>query len=175
MTTVAEIVPPSPVRAWWALVSLSVRRQARMRQMVWIALALLGLVLANVVLTRARGGFGQENWRSRRFDRATYGFINQYHATPAAALPLAPEAAAVHRMHSAAVAAALKSSAIPVFTQRIVFSLYLGFLLPLLSLSFATEALGGEREGRSVVWLTTRPLPRPAVYLAKYVGILPWT
>src|SRR5262249_30471207 len=41
-------------------------------------------------------------------------------------------------------------------------------------LSFATEALGGERESQSLIWLLTRPLSRPAIYLAKFVAMLPW-
>ena len=47
-------------------------------------------------------------------------------------------------------------------------------MLPLWSLSFATEALGGEREAGTLIWLLTRPLPRWSVYLAKYVALLPW-
>ncbi|MFQ3591942.1 MAG: ABC transporter permease subunit, partial [Gemmataceae bacterium] len=48
------------------------------------------------------------------------------------------------------------------------------FLLPLWSLSFATEAIGGERENRSLIWMLTRPLPRWAMYLARWVALLPW-
>ena len=77
-------------------------------------------------------------------------------------------------MAAAAFEAVLQSSRFIVFAQRILFSLFLSFLLPLWSLSFATEAIGGEREARSLVWLLTRPLPRWAVYLAKFVGMLPW-
>jgi ABC-type transport system involved in multi-copper enzyme maturation permease subunit len=54
-------------------------------------------------------------------------------------------------------------------------SLLLNFLLPIWSLSFATDSLGGERESRSLIWLLTRPLPRPLIYLAKFVSVLPWT
>ncbi len=53
--------------------------------------------------------------------------------------------------------------------------MFLQFLLPLLSLSFATEALGGDREANSLVWLLTRPMSRPAIYLAKFVALLPWS
>jgi ABC-type transport system involved in multi-copper enzyme maturation permease subunit len=53
--------------------------------------------------------------------------------------------------------------------------LFLSFLLPVFNLSFATEALGGERESNSLIWLLSRPLPRPAVYLAKFAALLPWT
>src|SRR5207249_4203974 len=60
------------------------------------------------------------------------------------------------------------------FTRAIMFSLFLGCLLPIWSLSFATEALGGEREARSLVWLLTRPIPRWAIFLGKYVALLPW-
>jgi ABC-2 type transport system permease protein len=48
-------------------------------------------------------------------------------------------------------------------------------MLPLFNLSFATEALGGERESNTLIWLLSRPLPRPAIYLAKFVALLPWT
>jgi ABC-type transport system involved in multi-copper enzyme maturation permease subunit len=60
------------------------------------------------------------------------------------------------------------------FSQVIVFSLFTTFLLPLCSLSFATEGLGREREQGNLLWTLTRPLPRPAVYLAKFVAVLPW-
>jgi ABC-type transport system involved in multi-copper enzyme maturation permease subunit len=56
----------------------------------------------------------------------------------------------------------------------VVFTVFLGFLLPIWSLSFATEALGGERESRTLVWLLTRPLPRWSIYLAKFLAVLPW-
>jgi ABC-type transport system involved in multi-copper enzyme maturation permease subunit len=65
-------------------------------------------------------------------------------------------------------------SAFQVFTRSVVFTVFLTFLLPLWSLSFATDALGAEREGNTLVWLLTRPLPRPAIYLAKFVALLPW-
>ena len=60
------------------------------------------------------------------------------------------------------------------FSWQIVFSMFTTFLLPLWSLSFATEALGREREQQNLLWLLTRPLPRPAIYLAKFVALLPW-
>jgi hypothetical protein len=60
------------------------------------------------------------------------------------------------------------------FSRRIVLGLYCGFLLPIWSLSYATEALGREREGQNLVWALTRPLSRPAIYLGKFVAALPW-
>ena len=60
------------------------------------------------------------------------------------------------------------------FSQVIVFSIFTTFLLPLCSLSFATEALGREREQGNLLWTLTRPLPRASIYLAKFVAMLPW-
>ena len=60
------------------------------------------------------------------------------------------------------------------FSRWVVFALFLAFLLPLFALAYATGAVGAEREGRTLLWLTTRPLPRWAVYLAKLAGVLPW-
>ena len=61
-----------------------------------------------------------------------------------------------------------------VFSHDIVLAMGCGFLLPIWSLSFATEALGREREAGNLVWVLTRPLSRPAIYLAKFVAVLPW-
>jgi len=52
---------------------------------------------------------------------------------------------------------------------------YFNLLVPLICLCFGTQALGGEWEERSLVWMLTRPLPRPLIYLGKYVAALPWT
>lgn len=52
---------------------------------------------------------------------------------------------------------------------------YFNLLLPLMCLCFGTQALGGEWEERSLVWILTRPLPRPLIYLAKFTAALPWT
>ncbi len=74
-----------------------------------------------------------------------------------------------------AVQQALDHSAFWVFTQTIVLGLFFGFLLPVWSLAFASEALGGDRENNSLIWLLSRPIPRPAIYLAKYLAQLPWS
>ncbi len=188
---------PSPLRAWLALVALSIRRQARMRQMVWIAVGLLGLVLVGILAgrfaptrpfianrpkllspadNRARD---REPWAlySRQYPRGfvwTYGDVSVQMNVLGEALPLRPETAAIERMAAAAFESVLRTSPFQMFARWVLFSLFLSFLLPLWSLSFATEALGGEREARSLVWLLTRPLPRWSIYLAKYFGVLPW-
>ena len=68
----------------------------------------------------------------------------------------------------------LKDWAFTNFTRSAMLGAYLGFVLPLFTLAYATAAIGGERESRSLIWLMTRPLPRGAIYLAKFAGTLPW-
>jgi ABC-2 type transport system permease protein len=168
-----------------------------MRQMVWIAVGLLGLVLAGILAGRftptrpflanrpklldaaATQARDQETWAlySRQFPRGfprTYGDVSVEMNVLAEAFPWRPEAAAEERLVAAAFEAILKASPFVMFANWVLFSVFFRFLLPLWSLSFATEALGGEREARSLVWLLTRPLPRWSIYLAKFIGVLPW-
>jgi ABC-type transport system involved in multi-copper enzyme maturation permease subunit len=170
----------SLVRAWFALVSLSIRRQARMRQMVWIALALLALTMVVVGVITFDNGWGMQRWRYPRRvtppqERQSYQAISvalsmQSLMTP----PLDPRTAAIHELSSGTFAALLQRSPFLLFARWCMFSLFVSFLMPIWSLSFATEALAGEREARTLVWLLTRPLPRSAIYLAKFVALLPW-
>jgi ABC-type transport system involved in multi-copper enzyme maturation permease subunit len=90
-------------------------------------------------------------------------------------LPGPTPAAALQGAIAAASRVSLNRSGFYVFSNWVVFSVFVGFLLPIWSLSFATEALGGEREGRSLIWLLSRPLPRSSIYLAKFVALLPWS
>lgn len=59
------------------------------------------------------------------------------------------------------------------FSEFVVMPIYLGFLLPVLCLIYATAAFGEERDERTLVYLLIRPLARYRVYLAKGLGILP--
>jgi ABC-type transport system involved in multi-copper enzyme maturation permease subunit len=60
------------------------------------------------------------------------------------------------------------------YSRAAVLGAYVGFILPLFTLAYASGALGTDRESRSLIWLTTRPIPRSAIYLAKFLGMLPW-
>lgn len=60
------------------------------------------------------------------------------------------------------------------FSRWAVNLVFLGFVLPLFTLTYASGAFGTERESRSLVWLMTRPIPRGGIYLAKFLGTLPW-
>jgi hypothetical protein len=173
------VVTPSPFRAWRYLVWVSWQRQARAHLMVWIALGLLAFMTFIVAFVTPRA-WDWRNWRSPPRRGLTYAqWLNN--VKPAqSGLPLDPTTSAVLRATSGAYDAALhapdslRRAGFTRFTEVIVFTMFTTFLLPLWSLSFATEAVGREREDRNLLWLLTRPLSRPAIYLAKYLAVLPW-
>jgi hypothetical protein len=163
----ADLAGASPWRAWCYLVLLSWQRQARARQMVWIAVGLLAFAVAVVAVLTAADFWRLPQLRTR-VDRAQVTLGVVFHDPGGLALTAAFHGAAREVLR-------LDESAFLLFSRWVVFSIFLSFLLPVLSLSFATEALGGDRESNSLIWLLTRPLPRPAIYLAKFVALLPWS
>jgi ABC-type transport system involved in multi-copper enzyme maturation permease subunit len=161
------------VRAWFYLVWLSWQRQARVRQMVWIALGLLVFSAAFVSIQTASGRWDMHNWRWR--DGQTYRhWVNNAQQTTLALPPFSPTNASLNLAAFGAAQAVLDQSPFRVFTNGMILAVYLSFLLPIWSLSFATEALGGERESNNLIWVLSRPIPRPAIYLARFVALLPW-
>lgn len=104
----------------------------------------------------------------------TYQAISTAYTIDTLVTPFAPSTAAMHEMGSGVFAAMLQRTPFLIFPRWCMFSLFVSFLMPIWSLSFATEALAGERESRTLVWLLTRPLPRSAIYLAKFAALLPW-
>jgi ABC-type transport system involved in multi-copper enzyme maturation permease subunit len=175
------MVPPStalspsfsPIRAWLELVWLSIKRQARMRQMVVVALALLLLSVGLVASITHFRGWTLHNLRPRpgapTYQESTFRL-------KAARIIASPDDgfAGTLDLIQAGVQTALDYSGFLGFSRWIVFAIFLNFLLPLWTLSFATDAMGSERENRTLIWLMTRPLPRMSIYLAKYVATLPW-
>ena len=158
---------PSLWRAWCYLVLLSWRRQARARQMVWIALGLLAFTTAMTGMASAADLFHRPRFRQMTGD---------LQAMIDAVRPGSPvQALSDAYLGAARAIVASDASAVQVFARFVAAAVFLGFLLPLWSLSFATEAVGGDREQNSLIWLLARPLPRPAIYLAKFVALLPWT
>jgi len=147
--------------------------------MVWIALGLLAFMTFIVALVSPRA-WDWRNWRSPPRRGLSHAQWLDNVKSAQAGLPLDPAATAVLHATSAAWQAALQDpsavrrAGFTRFSEVIVFSIFTTFLLPLWSLSFATEAIGREREDHNLLWLLTRPLSRPAIYLAKYLAVLPW-
>jgi len=195
------VLPPprlSPLRAWFALLALSFRRQLRARQMLFVAFGLLLIAVAMVGVRTARIGWNKTNERfvyrpkapprnsltqfsdrpkfDAKTDRVitTYGAAVDSVATWSALSPAMPSVNSLTAALHGGLRGMLNHSGLHVFTRVMMFSLFLGFLLPVWCLSFATEPLGGERESRSLVWLLTRPIPRWSIYVGKYLALLPW-
>lgn len=94
--------------------------------------------------------------------------------------PLEPTRDALQSLMLSIPAAVMRSDryladwAVMKYTKPVLLWIYLLFVLPLFTLAYASGAFGAEREERTLIWLLTRPLPRSAIYLAKFVGTLPW-
>lgn len=163
----------SPLLAWFELIRLSIVRQARMRQMVWVALGLLAVVVMFVGLNTYVDGWKLTNRRARPLP-VSYRYALTRLSGADAAVGHSEPATSVYFAILGSAWAALEHSAFLHFSQTVIFSIFLSFLLPLWTLSFATDALGHERENRTMIWLFTRPLPRWSIYLAKWLSSLPW-
>jgi ABC-2 type transport system permease protein len=174
-------------RGWCYLVWLSFKRQAKARQMVLIALGLMLCSVAIVALITRYGNWGMHH-RRHPF-RAGFNYVQWVELTQVMTdgVPHAPGATGMQTAILGACRVILSPTAVDeqnrplritefsVFSQWVVFLIFLSFLLPLWSLSFSTEAIGGDRENQSLIWLLSRPIPRPAIYLAKWVSLLPWS
>ncbi|MSQ95772.1 MAG: ABC transporter permease [Gemmataceae bacterium] len=161
-------------RAWCFLVWLSFQRQARAHLMVWIALGLLGLSLLIVGIQTQAGRWTMAGWSHPRGKGVSHA-QHVDHVGFAGMLPWHEPQASVHAMvHGGYYAAVHEATGFFVFSDLIAFSLFTTFLLPLWCIAFATEGLGRERESQNLLWVLTRPIPRPAIFLAKYLALLPW-
>jgi ABC-2 type transport system permease protein len=171
---VAPTDETSALSAWCYLVWLSCQRQARAHLMVWISLGLLALTIFIVGITTQANRWGMWHWRLPRARGPSYAeYWDMLQAGIAYTWPVTVPDIGV--LASGAFHAILyRVSGIYVFSNWIAFGAYGTFLLPLWSLAFATEGLGREREARNLLWVLTRPLPRWAIYLAKFVALLPW-
>ncbi len=185
--------PPqtSALRAFGALVVFSLKRHGKVRQLGWVAFALLA-ILSGLVLVVGSGDLG---WRLETRTRKvsapqdkegddpitmTYKEYGDERLPMYEVIPSTPEGFGLKVAVSSAYRAMLLDKdflndyAFLGFVRTVVFGYFLSFLLPLFTLAYASGAMGAERESRTLIWLLTRPLPRWAIYLAKYLGTMPW-
>jgi ABC-2 type transport system permease protein len=171
-TAAGPNLAPSAWRAWCFLVRLSLMRQARAHLMVWVALGLLILTLFIVGLSTNMGVY---NRAFSRDERGRFYVHDLNDLALASSLSLDPSASAVRDMVLGVYGTSIyEGSSFYVFTRWVVFEVIATFLIPLWSIGFATEGVGREREAQNLLWVLIRPLPRWAIYLAKFVGLLPW-
>ncbi|MCS6864077.1 MAG: ABC transporter permease [Gemmataceae bacterium] len=189
---------PSVVRAFGVLVVQSFQRHWRIRQMGWVALGLLALIVFWVALVTQRNGW---NLAERRVRRTTGTYqqealrllpTHRYWAatgdeefiTPPRPYeipnPLQPTEEAFRSLILSIPYAVLQSDqflyswSFMTYSRWVMHLVFLGFALPLFTLSYASGAFGSDRESRVLIWLMTRPIPRSGIYLAKFLGTLPW-
>ena len=166
----------SRFRAWLYLTQLSFLRYARSRVLVWIAFGLLGFTTLLVSLNTQADRWGTWHWRyPRRVGPRQIEIVEGLEKAQHRLAFGAESQSLLLATTQAFRVVCTDSTRFAVFTRWIVFSAFVTFLLPLFSLTFATEALGREREERNLIWLLTRPISRPAAYLAKYLALLPWS
>lgn len=56
--------------------------------------------------------------------------------------------------------------------EQILSPLFMGFLLPLVSLGYASSAISGERTGQTLVYLLSTSIPRPQIYFSQFLAVL---
>ena len=182
------LAPQSSLLAFLALVRLTLRRHWRVRALGWVSAGLVALMsVAVAVFTHGPVGWRLENRPNMVADHKSAGAVRMTYREYAddrlayyQALPGPPDQLAVRAIAFAGPRAVMNDPvllddyAFLNFSRWVVFGLFLSFTLPLFTLAYASGAIGAEREGRTLIWLATRPLPRGAVYLAKFLGVLPW-
>jgi hypothetical protein len=151
---------PSALRAWF------------------IALALLALAVTLVWIFTRADTWNMNNWPTFRRP-GSYTFRERTYILEAiisrGALPGTPSVAGMQQAMMASIRYSMDQSEFYVFSNSVVFWILVSYLLPIWCLSFATQAIAHEREENSMVWLLTRPLSRPSIYLAKFLSQLPWS
>ncbi len=180
---------PTAGRAFRALVWFTARRHAQVRQLGWVSFGLLALVTGIVALLSSQGGVWRLEKRTRTVGnltdeknphRMTHRQFSEERLPLWEAMPGPPTDFAIRSAVANSYRAMIHSEqflddyALLNFVRWVVRTLFFTFLLPLLCLAYATGAIGAERESRTLLWLLSRPLPRWAVYLAKFLGTLPW-
>ena len=58
------------------------------------------------------------------------------------------------------------------FSQFLMF-VFASFVVPMCAVAYATSSIGGDREDRTLLFLLVRPVPRPLIFLAKFLATLP--
>jgi ABC-type transport system involved in multi-copper enzyme maturation permease subunit len=143
--------------------------------MVWVSVGLLAFMTFLVALLTQTGRWTMAHWRfPRRTGPTLQEYADQLHQMKQF-FALDPSALAMHYAVVDSLQNVIDNSGFFVFSNWFVFRVFSTFLMPMWSLSFATDALGQDREAGNIIWLLTRPLSRASVYLAKFLAVLPWS
>lgn len=167
------------MRSWFFLLGYFFQRQTRARTLTLVSLGLLALVSLLVALNTRFDRWSMLHWRMTvTFEfqpsvRAPLREILQTLETPTHLPTVHVGAAAPLAVVSAVRAVSHQAAGPRLFTASVLVGLLASFLMPLWTLSFATESIGRARESRTLTWLLLRPVPRWAIVLAAYFAALP--
>jgi ABC-2 type transport system permease protein len=50
---------------------------------------------------------------------------------------------------------------------------FASFVVPICAVAYGTASIGGDREDRTLLFLLVRPVPRPLIFVAKFIATLP--
>jgi hypothetical protein len=166
--------------AWFYMIWFIFGGQLRRSSLtLWVSITLSGMVVLWVSIETQR-----ERWdlRHRRVSRGgpTYGQIlniaifEQAYFVSSSAFP-----------HGTAIAPAILATSNIIrhnyvqsqwsfmyYSNWVIYGVYLVFLMPILTLSCVNTLIDPEND--AWVWLWSRPLPRSSIYLAQWIGTLPW-
>src|SRR5262245_55633554 len=107
--------PPSPFIAWLSLIRISIVRQARMRQMVWVALSLMILSVVFVAMNTQLGSWKLTQRRARPWRMNFQQSLVQLSRLEIA-LGHSEPASAIHTAVLGSTAAIVEHSAVVVFS-----------------------------------------------------------
>lgn len=58
------------------------------------------------------------------------------------------------------------------FAEHLLIPTFIGFLLPILAISYGGSGVGGEREDGTLIYLLISPIPKPLVYATKFLATM---
>lgn len=140
----------------------------------WVSSGFLILVAAIVISVNLKNQWNYKTLKPR--GQVGFNFKNSIEMIEATSMVLGHNdgVSAICSAVAGSSSGLLIQSGFPVFTKNVIFSVLLGFLLPLWCLTFAVEGLGAEREAKTLFWLFSKPVPRSSIYVGKFLAILPW-
>ncbi len=165
---------PELWRGWLELVRLTFVRQGRARTMVWLAFLFFFFGLFQTWYLTRSNTWEMSKWRYPNRMGKTFEELGVRTSVGINALTAGSGFAPVEIPVQVFQGVAHNFQWI-VFFRVWVLGIFLTFLLPFWTLSFATEGIGGDRENQSLIWQLLRPMPLWALYLARWVGQLPWS
>ena len=160
----------------WFILAGQLRRNSLT---LWVSLVLSGMVVLWVSIETQR-----ERWdlRHRRVSKGgpTYGQImdreimEQAYFVLSSAFPFGTACAPSFLIATSTVRHNSVQSqwGFMYYSYWVIFNIYLAFLMPILTLSCINTLVDPEND--AWVWLWSRPLPRSGIYLAQWIGTLPW-